>query len=219
MNSYVVLAAAAAHFERIGDRLDADDSLRYRLLTLLRALRTDAVEGDADRHQRTADEAAVLLLPLLPPGVVDDASGARFAPGTDPDRPTYQGFHATDLAVLLLDGHGMAGPVLGQVRDRLLAANALPTTAGDGYPDVIRLRDTSGRPRLPAFQFTEDGSPVPVVLDVNRILDARHDPWGAADWWLSENAWLGTTPAALLGTDRQSVLPGTARYLTESDGA
>jgi hypothetical protein len=52
---------------------------------------------------------------------------------------------------------------------------------------------------------------------VNALLGADRDPWGAADWWLSANAWLGTRPAGLLGTGRDRQLVDTARFLMESE--
>lgn len=64
--------------------------------------------------------------------------------------------------------------------------------------------------RLPRFQFDAALHPRPVVLTVNAILDAHGDPWGVADWWLGENAWLGAAPAALLGAVEDGVLVDAA---------
>jgi hypothetical protein len=113
--------------------------------------------------------------------------------------------------------------VLGPVRERLLAAPALDADTvlrrgGDPYaPDLIRLTGTGGRARLPRFQFSEDALPWLVVLEVNALLAADRDPWGAADWWLSGNAWLGTRPVDLLGTGRDSQLADVARFLMEEE--
>jgi hypothetical protein len=52
---------------------------------------------------------------------------------------------------------------------------------------------------FPRFQFGPDGSPAPVVLEINRLLDADHDPWGVTDWWVGAHAWLGLAPIELLG--------------------
>lgn len=50
------------------------------------------------------------------------------------------------------------------------------------------------------------------------MLLADADPWGAADWWLSGNAWLGGgPPAALLGIRPDRELVGAAVALVEGD--
>ncbi|GII90572.1 hypothetical protein [Sinosporangium siamense] len=65
-------------------------------------------------------------------------------------------------------------------------------------PGLLRLERPDGGVAVPSFQFGGDGAPIPVVLTVNEILDARRDPWGTADWWLRGNALLGDVPARLL---------------------
>lgn len=117
----------------------------------------------------------------------------------------------------------MVGPVLGAVRERLLAAPAVDgdtvlRAGGDPYaPGLVRLRGEGGVLRLPAFQFSEGTLPWLTVLEVNEVLRADTDPWGAADWWLSENAWLGTEPVRLLGTPDDRRLAATARHLVEGE--
>ncbi|HEU5030427.1 MAG TPA: hypothetical protein VFV01_36330, partial [Spirillospora sp.] len=78
---------------------------------------------------------------------------------------------------------------------------------GPGGAPLIRL----GPDGAPAFQFDAAGRPVPVVLEINRLLGADTDPWGAADWWLGANAWLAGVPAALLGDVDDRVLVLAAR--------
>ncbi|MFD8698508.1 DUF3168 domain-containing protein [Kitasatospora purpeofusca] len=79
-------------------------------------------------------------------------------------------------------------------------------------PDLIRLTDRQGTVRLPSFQFDgASGRPLPVVVAVNRLLDADDDPWGVADWWLGANAWLDAVPARLLGTPAEHGLLAAAR--------
>ncbi|MDY0810691.1 DUF3168 domain-containing protein [Kitasatospora purpeofusca] len=79
-------------------------------------------------------------------------------------------------------------------------------------PDLIRLTDRQGAVRLPSFQFDgASGRPLPVVVAVNRLLDADDDPWGVADWWLGANAWLDAVPARLLGTPGEHGLLAAAR--------
>lgn len=104
---------------------------------------------------------------------------------------------------------------------RLLAAPALSADelrGGDSEdPDLIRLDDADGAGRWPAFQFAADGSPVPIVRTVNRILGASEDPLGVADWWLGENGWLGGVPARLVGTLPGDQLIAAARAATAGE--
>lgn len=216
----VVLAAAAARWDRVAGRLTP--AARERLAALLGLVR------DPDRDPRTraaaASDAAALLSEELPDEFGADA-GARLvatAPAAG-GQPAVDGFVAEDLAVLLIDGHRMVGPVLGPVRDRLLAEPALDAEelarrgGAPTAPGLIRLPGVGGRLRLPRFQFSEDTLPWLVVLEVNALLAADRDPWGAADWWLSANAWLGTSPVELLGTGHDRRLVDTARFLMESE--
>ncbi|MEU7579330.1 hypothetical protein AB0B50_17200 [Streptomyces sp. NPDC041068] len=224
MNPYAVLAAAAALWDRISDRIDPP--LRDRLAALLGIVRGRG--GDEATRRDAADRAAGLLRERLPDEF--GAGGeARLTLEAMPEAETenedvgYGGFRFEDLAVLLIDGHRMVGPVLGPVRERLLAAPALDADTvlrhgGNPFaPELIRLPGVGGLPRLPRFQFSEDAMPWLIVLEVNTLLAADRDPWGAADWWLSENAWLGAPPACLLGAGRDRQLVDTARFLMEGD--
>ncbi|MFJ5926210.1 hypothetical protein ACIQF6_26745 [Kitasatospora sp. NPDC092948] len=231
MNPYGVLAAAAADWDRLAPLL-SPAALR-RLASLLRDVRSN--RGGAEQL-RAVEEAAALLLEALRgapdrpsdgdgdgngDGNGDGEAGGRFA-GTAEDLP-HLGFRADDLLVLVLDGHRMVGPVLGPVRERLLAAPALDDTelrllGGDpDAPGPVALTGANGRRSWPSFQFGAGGRPLPAVLEANAVLDARRDPWGAADWWLSPNAWLGVPPADLLGTGREGQLVDAARYLAEGE--
>ncbi|WP_328945700.1 hypothetical protein OG259_33925 [Streptomyces sp. NBC_00250] len=215
MNPYAVLAAAAARWEHVADRLGSP--LRERL-----AGRLDAVRRAKDEEGRgTAVEAAAQVLLEGLPDEFGAVAQARLSADVLDD--AYLGFRMEDLAVLLLDGHRMVGPVLGPVRERLLAAPALNADTvlrrgGDPYaPELIRLRGAGGVLRLPRFQFSEGSLPWMAVLEVNRLLEADRDPWGAADWWLSANAWLGATPAELLGGPRERQLADVALLLMEGE--
>lgn len=99
-----------------------------------------------------------------------------------------------------------------------LDAGALRARGLDpGDPGLIRLDDEDGTGRWPAFQFAPDGSPLRVVLEVNRILEAADDPFGAADWWLGDNGRLGAVPARLIGDVPDDELVAAAR--AEAGGA
>ncbi|NEA99641.1 hypothetical protein [Streptomyces sp. SID13726] len=219
VDAYVVLASAAAKWGLVAGRLGRDT--RDRLAALLGLVR--AGDGDPGIRLDAAREAAGLLRERVPEEFGADEGARPVATPAAGGRVTVQGYAPEDLAVLLIDGHRMVGPVLGPVRDRLLAEPALDAedllrNGGSPFaPDLIRLRGEGGRVRLPRFQFSEDTLPWPVVLEVNGLLSADRDPWGAADWWLSANAWLGTSPASLLGTGRDRQLADTARFLMESE--
>ncbi|MET9735733.1 hypothetical protein ABZZ79_35430 [Streptomyces sp. NPDC006458] len=222
MDPLRVLAAVAASWERLGPYLtDLSAEAGERLASALEEVR--AADGP-DAPRGPAETAARLVLDSLPPqesSRLEAGDGVRYADGTG--NVSVDGFVAADLAVLLLDGSPMVGPVLGPVRTRLLAEPALedaelrvrggdPTSSG-----LIRLSGPGGRALLPSFQFRADALPWQVVLEVNTLLDAGRDPWGAADWWLSDNAWLRSVPAALLGAARDEELVGAARSLLEGD--
>ncbi|MET9501369.1 hypothetical protein ABZY42_06450 [Streptomyces sp. NPDC006622] len=115
--------------------------------------------------------------------------------------------------------------VIAAVRRRLLAvpcraaAPAGSRAAGEGAADVIVLADPEDGPRSPEFQFDPDtGRPRDIVVRINRILLADRDPWGAADWWLGRNSWLGGPPAALLGRVPDDRLADAALALVEEGG-
>ncbi len=68
----------------------------------------------------------------------------------------------------------------------------------------------------PAFQFGDDGQPLPLIAELLEILsaDATRTDWQNAFWFVSPNSWLrGAAPKDLLhrASDRDSVLQA-ARY-------
>lgn len=110
------------------------------------------------------------------------------------------------------------------IRDRLLSATSLSEAQvrdvlgqDPRHPHLIRLTRKGGEVRLPSFQFQEDCTPVPLVLAINEVLRASKDPWGAADWWLGRNYWLGTAPAEVLGSVPDDELMAAARAVGEGD--
>jgi hypothetical protein len=81
--------------------------------------------------------------------------------------------------------------------DSLLEEEVSRAGVDPALTGLIRLNRGKGV-RFPRFQFRSDGSPAPVVLEVNRLLDADHDPWGVTDWWVGAHAWLGLAPIELI---------------------
>lgn len=109
--------------------------------------------------------------------------------------------------------------ILRSVTDRLLRAPALAEAevrrrgADPADPGLIRLDRADGGRQWPAFQFAPGGAPLPVVREVNQLLDAAAYPLGAADWWLSRNGWLGEQPSLLIGRVPDDHLVRAARAI------
>ncbi|MFJ9210961.1 hypothetical protein [Streptomyces sp. NPDC102264] len=193
----------------------ADETARSVLALLPSAEAERLVAGRPGRLAGTL-ESGTLESGVMGDGVLEDGT---------PASETYAGFTTADLALLLLDDNPMVGPLLGPVRERLLSYPMLDDWAAEAHartPGLIRLRGESGArgvDRIPSFQFGDAATPWPVVVTVNGLLDAARDPWGAADWWLSPNGYLGVAPAELLGggSGQDGQLVGTARYVVEGE--
>jgi hypothetical protein len=84
-------------------------------------------------------------------------------------------------------------------------------------PALIRLARLDGAVQLPAFQFDAAGRPRQVVLTVNTVLDAEHDPWAAASWWTRGHTMLGQDqcPSDLLDGDADEFLVALAERILE----
>jgi hypothetical protein len=112
------------------------------------------------------------------------------------------------------------GSVLAGVVARLLRAPALAEDevrrrgADPADPGLIRLDRPDGGRQWPEFQFKPGDGLLPVVRAVNDALDAANDPVGAADWWLSRNAWLDGQPSLLIGLVPDDHLVRAARALS-----
>lgn len=90
---------------------------------------------------------------------------------------------------------------------------------------VLRKRsELLGLPRdrgylYPKFQIDESRREVyPEVAEVNRLLGAEDDPWGAASWWVSENARLEARPLELVGGEEAKNLIAAAEAVIEEIG-
>lgn len=209
MSDHDFLVTLARNWPTVLAELDRDDARRFtELVGQIRSAATSDEAEDASYELRQ-------LAHRLPRGhpVRTAASSDRYATG-----PAV--IDLADIAAILgeldlqfrpdgdddPDAWLQAAPSLSEQEVRALGV--APERA-----DLIRLpgQDQDGRPRLPAFQFGADGRPVPVVLTVNELLGASTDPWGVADWWLGENAWLEAVPADLIGRVADAVLLQAAR--------
>ncbi|GAA2806642.1 hypothetical protein [Saccharopolyspora taberi] len=205
MNLRHALAALAENWDDVRQRLDSD---RYTHLVALVIEFTD--ETDAEVSADIAEDIAVLLTDALPAEhrVRRElaAPEARFSTGAEQD---WRQLGSTLHDRLLSRGEM-------EIPGWVLEAEALDETqlrargiAVDD-PDLLCIEHAGGD-RWPAFQFGSSGQPLEVVRTVNRLLDAADDPWGVADWWLGENAWLDGVPARLLGQVADQTLIDAAR--------
>jgi hypothetical protein len=194
---------------------------------LARLLRSD-VRGVAEAAVVPSEEAVLAALEALyaaPAAQVGERGGPPPpAPESEPERAPECAPGSSSGAVPPDEAADPVAAVLAAARRRLLAAPsraAAPAgspAAGEGPADVIVLADPEDGPRSPEFQFDpETGRPREIVVRINRILLADRDPWGAADWWLGGNSWLGGAPAALLGRVPDDRLADAALALVEED--
>lgn len=207
------IRALRDHWADVVSRLDAQRSQELR----------DLVVGlGGPEHERALADLADLLVEELPPDHPVRRALARgylFAPPATPDWAELR-VSLEALAWKPEDGAGAGGPVLAAVLGRLLRAPALTEDevrrrgADPADPDLIRLDRGDGGRQWPEFQFAPGDGPLPVVRIVNDLLDAAGDPVGAADWWLSRNAWLNGQPSLLIGVVPDDYLVRAARALS-----
>ncbi|MBD0737661.1 hypothetical protein [Streptomyces sp. CBMA29] len=176
---------------------------------------------DGSKAALRAMRGVRLVLDRLPSAhpVRQALDGPRFATAMTLPTDTIV---AEALAVLSSQAFPSTATIIAAAKNRLLQAPALSAEGvrarwGQSPPSgLIVLADPQHGDRYPAFQFTADeGTPHEVVLEVNRLLLADIDPWGVADWWLSDNEWLGGQPAALIGELADSRLLRAAMALVE----
>jgi hypothetical protein len=192
-----------------------DPATRSRLLGLAAEL---ASPDDPAAQQEAALEILELVWPLLP---ADHPVRAAMAVGGTTRFTTTARDWALVTDPLVRQLTSPSRPPLeerlGPAERRLLEAPAYTGAEvrrrgeDPDQPQLIRLVREDGGVQLPAFQFDPSGRVIPVVLAVNRLLDADEDPWGVADWWLGGNAWLGAVPAQLLGRGHDDLLAAAAR--------
>lgn len=204
MNLRQALAALAADWDGVRARLAPGD------YTHLVALVVEfSTETSPDVAADIAEDIAVLLTDALPAEhpVRRELSApeSRFSTGAEADWDLGATLHGC-----LLSGPGPKVPSQVLEAEAVGEAEVRARGVATDDPGLIRLEHQDGD-RWPAFQFGPSGQPLQVVRTVNRLLDATDDPWGAADWWLGENAWLDGVPARLLGQVADQVLIDAAR--------
>ncbi len=186
-----------------------------------RELRDLVAELGGPGHKRAVSRLADLLAEELPPDHAVRRALARgylFAPAVADWTELRISLEA--LAWPPEDGASVSGTLLAGVVDRLLRAPALTEGevrrrgADPADPDLIRLDRRDGGRQWPEFQFRPGSGPLAVVRLVNDLLGAAADPVGAADWWLSRNAWLDGQPSLLIGVIPDDHLVRAARALS-----
>ncbi|MGW4884494.1 hypothetical protein [Streptomyces murinus] len=203
MTSEELLRLLENHWTTVITGLDDDDL--DLLSRTLREMKEETAAGNPPGVARAVRRLRRTLSALPPDHPVSEALGGHRYAGGPRELPSL----ATMDAVLRVLGTPPPDPaeLLRAARRRLLAAPALtedehPELRGgpDAPAGLIRLRDPEHGIRCPGFQFrTGTVEPLPVVRRINELLRADQDPWGAADWWLGGNRWLGGVPADLLG--------------------
>lgn len=216
-----LLPLVAEHWESIRTVLSADE--RDLLLTRMRALAETSNDTRAVRRALQGVRLALLALPLDHP-VRLALDTTRLTTATADPATAVQAREVL-VRITTLSTGADTHTIIAGVQRRLLAAPSLS-------PGEVRARCVDEPPaaeligldhpvhgiRYPAFQFTgTTGGPLAVVRRVNALLLADIDPWGAADWWLSGNTWLGAPPASLIGELPDEALAGAARALVEGD--
>ncbi|MBB5153139.1 hypothetical protein [Saccharopolyspora phatthalungensis] len=192
MSQQRMLDALAAEWDDVADGLDPEAFTR--LVALVAELQDAA---DTESAALIAEDIATLLADVLP--LTHPVRRALAEPESRFRRPTVDWRR---LSTNLRDR--LTGSAPNADLDRLRAADSLDArqieaAGGDpADPDLIRLPSATGPARWPAFQFDASGAPRELVRTVNRYLHAAADPWGAADWWLGPNDWLGGVPAELI---------------------
>ncbi|MBO3750634.1 hypothetical protein J5X84_31540 [Streptosporangiaceae bacterium NEAU-GS5] len=211
MNGALLITTLVANLADVRTHLDDDQSreLDQLLARLGAAGEAPVTPEDTAELDEIAIEIADLIEPLLPrehPVRLSITTAMRWQTGAvvDPG-PWTEALSRLDARVL----RGTTPARLAESARRWLRAapSHHPSDVPDGYlPEIIQLDTDQGDLLVPAFQFDEEGRAHALVLMINAILEVDDDPWGVADWWLGENAWLGAAPADLLGTGRDDDL-------------
>ncbi|MCI2416178.1 hypothetical protein MOQ72_01975 [Saccharopolyspora sp. K220] len=205
MGQQRMLDVLTAEWDDVADQLDPESFTR--LVVLVAELQDTS---DSETSALIAEDIASLLGDVLP--VTHPVRRALAEPESRFQRPMVDW---QQVSTGLRDRLTSSAPRANLDRLRAvdsLDAHQVEAAGGDpADPDLIRLPSDTGPDRWPAFQFDAAGAPRELVRTVNRQLHADADPWGAADWWLGPNEWLGGVPAELIGRVEDAVLIEAAR--------
>ena len=103
------------------------------------------------------------------------------------------------------ESHRIAEAAISRLR---AAAPTVPTPMGADRSEIIVLPGGG----TPEFQFDEAMRVRPLVAQVNRLLDAEHDPWGVLDFYACETS-AGRPLIELVGTSDETLVLDAARRL------
>jgi hypothetical protein len=101
--------------------------------------------------------------------------------------------------------------------ERVFTAPMAEATPDQARAQDLLVLDRDDHRWLPVFQFGRPGEVLKPVAVVNRTLDAAHDPWGVAAWWLSPHASLGAIPADVVRSGRADDVVAAARAAGDDD--
>ena len=150
-----------------------------------------------------ADRPARGAATLEPPMLVASAAALRFRVEEDvfaAEEAEWSGETAPDR-------------VEREAEERLWVVPMRQPPAGGVGATVIVL-ERAGEQLAPAFQFAGD-EVAAGVAEVNQLLDASEDPWGAASWWLTPHAALHAIPADALRAGEGEVVLAAAQAVSE----
>jgi hypothetical protein len=106
------------------------------------------------------------------------------------------------------------------LREEMLSEGDLDWDALAGSTDRVLVLLTDQGRRFPAFQFDPESRNLrPMVAELNGLLRAGEDAWGAASWWFTPSAYLGERPVdALDAPDAQTRLRAALSFLDADPG-
>ncbi|MDI1462842.1 hypothetical protein QEZ54_17845 [Catellatospora sp. KI3] len=190
-------------------------SARAELRDLVAAVRVPSADP-AEGRMRGLQRLMVFFIRQLPA----EHPVRRAAADDDTDLSSAAVTTALDealrtLAELLFESTVAVDDIGARVRERLLAEPAHEGQAELPAPQGVIVLPSGPHGRIPDFQFTGSQQVWPVVQQVNRLLLADRDPWGATFWWLTTNGWLNCRPVSLIGRNYDAELVAAARAVSE----
>jgi hypothetical protein len=111
------------------------------------------------------------------------------------------------LRIARVQGEAEASILRHEMLEASTLARLLGSTSANPreFARSVRMRgDVVGLPRpggylFPAFQVNRARREVwPIVIELNRLLGAREDPWAVASWWFTRDSRLGAEPYRLM---------------------
>lgn len=188
-------------------------------------LRQGLVTSDADRlavvalieEMVAADPLLAQTAPsvsaLLRSAVASEAVTAAFAQATTTDDPDDAWVPDDVLRIARVRGQAEAAILHELMFDAPRTARAMGSRSSNVREYARQLRAKPGvlalpvgnRFVFPSFQFDEPRRRLwPIAVELNELLGAADDPWGAAGFWYGTDTRLGARPADLVWDDTRA---------------